>query len=927
MFDTDLHTPEGRTAAFAAFRANPYSHFITRLRQQRADQIRELFEQPAAMTYDRFNREIWQIGSRIVLRGQPISDKLFLQAMPSDARVAELSAALDANELVVEGNTIWHPGSGVYGPGLKEDVAAKEAHIRHAFTILTNVKLAPFEKVAQINKIPGFGPGAANMLVMLVAPTAWALNNEQARSALKRCGFPAVNETEVQVSASQLREELGAADFIELDLFLYQLNQSRSSSPHETQVWWVNQGHTYEDSKRRGVVEATLHGEGGRHVPGRAAVARLRPGDIVVHHHQKYIRAVSQVQSAPYLVNETDGTQWNRVETIYHQLDTPLPSSSIAQALLDLEIPNGPIAQNLTPKQSYLHSLSRDGLQVLFDASPTNTWPSYVTDLLENSGSSAGSNGTGALPVPLAPTIAPYEALVAALQHKGLFFPPELLSTYLLALQAKGFVILTGISGTGKTQLALEVAKHFQPTIEQTLAARPPEGAKVLQMQRYMAQGNHMVLPVDVVEELNLSPDGTNDVMIYFPGGETRQRLYKYPRNDTRVLRFRDQLRAWFRNSLQPGDTFFVEVVQTNGDDVAALRFSIPAVAHQSRRLENYKVVAVRPDWTDARGLLGYYNPLTRRYESTPFLRFLLEAQAEAERAVRERRQAHPYFLILDEMNLARVEYYFADFLSSLESSEPLDLHDDPDIEAGIGAETEQLPIPRRVTVPRNLFFTGTVNVDETTSMFSPKVLDRAFTIEFNQVNLHGFGVPSDSTTTDAPFALVSLSSQLRQPGKIGSNEWVIFRDVEQGTFSQLVVALNDLLAHEQRQFGYRVANEIARFMNLAAEQSGATSDALWAAIDLVLLAKALPKLAGTQHELEPLLIQLFLFALHADGNGSPVPVDAILTQWREQNGLIVAVGSNGATATSSPRLPRVAAKLWRMLRRLRQQGFTAFVS
>ena len=88
-------------------------------------------------------------------------------------------------------------------------------------------------------------------------------------------------------------------------------------------------------------------------------------------------------------------------------------------------------------------------------------------------------------------------------------------------------------------------------------------------------------------------------------------------------------------------------------------------------------------------------------------------------------------------MNLARVEHYFSDFLSALESGEPIPLHEDEAVEDG---ESESGPqVPRELRVPGNVLFTGTVNVDETTYMFSPKVLDRAFTIEFDQVDLGGF--------------------------------------------------------------------------------------------------------------------------------------------------------------------------------------------
>jgi hypothetical protein len=924
MSEPDLHTPEGRAAAFAAFRARSYNRFMTRLRYRRADQIREIVAEAEKMTLDRFNHEIWQIGHRVLLKGVPITDRIF-DGNLNEARVLELEAALEAGELQVEGNTIWRPGSGVYGPGLKEDTSAKEEHIRRALAILIDVKFTPSEKVERIVRLPGFGPGAANLLVMIAAPTAWALDNGESRGALNKLGSPAGDPIEVQVSASQLKDELGADDFIELDLFLYQLNQIPSVTAQTPQIWWIYQGKSYDYAKTNGFVQAGLKGADGREVSSWRSIEQVRSGDIILHHFQKYIRAVSRVQGDPHLVVESDGEQRRRVDTAYQEFDTPISFEEIAEPIHELHIPSGPIAKNLRPNQGYLYALNRDALHIIYDASPTNNWPTYVTDLLGvSNGGGTSTNGTGPRIVSGQIDLPSYEALLDALRNEGLFFPPEVISNYLLALQAKGFVILTGISGTGKTQLALEVAKYFQPTLQQTITAKPPDGARSLTTQRYNLQYNRMVLPVDIVDELGLSSDdGSGSAIVYYPGGTATLRLYKYPRRDTFVLLFSGPFRAWFHANLRQGDTFFLEVVAGDNEGVNALRFSVPLAITRAQRLKNYKVIAVRPDWTDNRGLLGYYNPLTGRYESTPFLRFLLEAQAEAERAARESRPPHLYFLILDEMNLARVEYYFADFLSCLESGETLELHDDPEIEVGAGAETEQLPIPRRLCVPRNLLFTGTVNIDETTSMFSPKVLDRAFTIEFNQVDLAGFGALLSTNSAVDPFALVALPSHLVLPKKVSSDAWIAFGSLEGGELRQMMVALNDLLASEQRHFGYRVANEIARFVNLAAAQVGSASDALWAALDLAILAKALPKIYGTQQELETILIQLFAFAV-SGASTTPPAFDAVLSQWREQQGRIVPVVSDGSNPPA--RLPRTAAKLWRMLRRLRQQGFTAFV-
>ena len=123
--------------------------------------------------------------------------------------------------------------------------------------------------------------------------------------------------------------------------------------------------------------------------------------------------------------------------------------------------------------------------------------------------------------------------------------------------------------------------------------------------------------------------------------------------------------------------------------------------------------VPVGADWTNREPLLGYPSALDNNAYIMPesgVLQIILEAEKNPDK---------PYFLILDEMNLSYVERYFADFLSGMESKKEISLWNGND------------EIPAKVLLPKNLFITGTINVDETTYMFSPKVLDRANVIEF----------------------------------------------------------------------------------------------------------------------------------------------------------------------------------------------------
>jgi hypothetical protein len=131
-------------------------------------------------------------------------------------------------------------------------------------------------------------------------------------------------------------------------------------------------------------------------------------------------------------------------------------------------------------------------------------------------------------------------------------------------------------------------------------------------------------------------------------------------------------------------------------------------------------VVPVAPNWTTNEDLLGYLSPLDRSYHDTPFSQFLRDAGAEWEIARGQGRTAWPFHLILDEMNLARVEYYFAKFLSAME------------IRARAGSAVIELAPGDVVPLGSNLSFIGTVNVDETTQMFADKVFDRAQLVELD---------------------------------------------------------------------------------------------------------------------------------------------------------------------------------------------------
>lgn len=213
---------------------------------------------------------------------------------------------------------------------------------------------------------------------------------------------------------------------------------------------------------------------------------------------------------------------------------------------------------------------------------------------------------------------------------------------------------------------------------------------------------------------------------------------------------------------------------------------------------DHREIVPVSPDWRDPSGLLGYFNALHAdpTFQAEPALRLVLRAAADPGR---------PYFLILDEMNLARVERYFAPFLSAMETGKDLVLHAN-------GASVND--VPPRVPWPANLHIAGTVNMDETTHPFSDKVLDRAFTLEFWDVDLKSF---FDRAAARAP--------ERRLP------------EVE-----AVLVELHDAMRPIRRHFGYRTAGEVIAFMQAVPGLDGATPSSF---LDQAVFSKVLPRLRG----------------------------------------------------------------------------------
>lgn len=290
---------------------------------------------------------------------------------------------------------------------------------------------------------------------------------------------------------------------------------------------------------------------------------------------------------------------------------------------------------------------------------------------------------------------------------------------------------------------------------------------------------------------------------------------------------------------------------------------------------EQVCTVSIGADWTNREPLLGYPNALKSGDYVLPesgVLQLLMRANEDPSK---------PYFLILDEMNLSVVERYFADFLSAMESREPIKLWD--------GNED----VPTEIQLPKNVFIIGTINVDETTYMFSPKVLDRANVIEFkiapDEMNDY-LGKTINIDMKKAETACADMAEDF-----VNKAQRPVTKDDRQ---KDVLLSFFKELKKVNAEFGYRTVNEISRYLHFA---DGDLEDD--SAIDTAILQKLLPKLHGSRKKLVPVLTSMWKLCLN-DGVTKEIDAEFDATDFK---------------------YPESAEKIQRMYHAVVDNGFTSF--
>ena len=309
----------------------------------------------------------------------------------------------------------------------------------------------------------------------------------------------------------------------------------------------------------------------------------------------------------------------------------------------------------------------------------------------------------------------------------------------------------------------------------------------------------------------------------------------------------------------------------------------------------NYKMVAVRPDWSDSSDLFGHVD-LNGRFIPGEILEFIYNAYSDLEK---------PYVLCLDEMNLARVEYYLSDFLSIIETRDVRgdSIVSDPLITSEkYGSDDKSRELYGEIGFPENLYLVGTVNMDETTFPFSKKVLDRANTIEFNNVDL----IPQEIEYEDVkPLVL---------PNSFLKTEYLLLAQcMHEKEFvmdiSTELQRLNEILQKANAHVGYRVRDEIVFYMLNNKKSELLSRDE---AFDNEIMQKILPRIQGSSSSVKEMLCELFKEFVGDYEGYQTQNNDAAFDMLKKLN-------------RDGGRYPKSAEKVAFMVRRFEEDGFTSY--
>lgn len=406
----------------------------------------------------------------------------------------------------------------------------------------------------------------------------------------------------------------------------------------------------------------------------------------------------------------------------------------------------------------------------------------------------------------------PKRSFFEFIKNSGLRFDTHLVEDFLLSLKAKQFLILSGGTGTGKTRLA-KIYGEFISHAKSAYADFPVTIGK--------GPENH---------GFTLSSDTFYNTFPYLAGESSKTCTFLVGNAEGKA-RIDLTPRMWMDRNDPNREQVLAEFERLKKiDNKTTLRFKIAETDQSSK---NYLIVPVGSNWTDNRHILGYRNAITDTYSHTPALDFILGSNRAAN---------VPRLLILDEMNLSHVERYFSDVISCMESHEPIRLD--------VSGKDDMV---KELELRNNLFVAGTVNMDETTYLFSPKVLDRANVIEFEPVSVTEY-FTSEQVGPEPSGNVEYLQNCMNGLECRTMNAQQIIDEIgaangNEPNIKEMITDLDriqKIMASMKLSFGFRALDEIMRFMYVAWVYEGRGRYNNWKRyMDSQIRQKIIPKIQG----------------------------------------------------------------------------------
>ena len=545
-------------------------------------------------------------------------------------------------------------------------------------------------------------------------------------------------------------------------------------------IWWVNQGKTMNEEKEEGVLWAPIENKNGSNEYHWETMKEVEKGDIIIHYANGYIRYVSKVEETAIKAKKSESIRdtaenWQRegrlIKTNYYKLDPPVELELFNDEIVNLEIDKGPINRKGRVNQGYLFYFTKNALKIIQRMKSETNWPDFTKIEGEN--------------VEPITNLSPKDIVVKIknyIKAKGFTYPDEMIENFYLSLKTKPFVLLAGISGTGKTKLV----------------------------------------------------------------------------------------------------QLFAEAIGCSSAN------------------NQFKLISVKPDWNDSSDLLGYSN-IRGDFQAGPIIKIIKDAIDNPDQ---------PHIVCLDEMNLARVEYYFSEFLSKMETrryndnkiiTDKLLTKDDFDQRDEKASDKYS-----GLFIPQNLYIVGTVNMDETTHPFSKKVLDRANTIEFNEIELKAY---QENNINQSDLETISVNNDFLVTEHLNLKDTLDENEELVNEITTRLTEINDILKEANLQVGYRIRDEINFYIIEALENEILDLDT---AFDKQLMQKVLPRIQGSSRRIKNILVELYKYTSDKD--------------YTKENGDLGQKMLNYYNSNKDNiKYPSSSEKISYMVKRYEEDGFTAY--